>query len=87
MKRLGFFCVYKYMTNLKLIEVDPTPGGNGLPDSRTTKAVSVSYSALEDYCKENFGKPIGQPDDMWAKYYVIEEADFVIVQPNQSKFN
>lgn len=34
------------MTNLQLVEVDPTPGVNGLPALRTVVAISSSWKAL-----------------------------------------
>ena len=75
------------MTSLELIEVDPTPGGCGLPNSRTVKAVSSSYQTLVDYCKETFDSPIGEKKDMWAVYYEIKNSNIVIVQENINKFD
>jgi len=78
------------MTQLQLVEVDPTPGGNGLPDIRTIKAVSTSWSTLKDYCKETFGKVPNEedtPDNIWEIKYEIENSDIVIVQENISKYD
>jgi len=76
------------MTNLQLVEIDPTPGGNGLPDIRTVKAVSSSHSALVEYCKETFGSLVGKPIGFsWEMYYEIEDTDVIIVSGNQSKFD
>lgn len=76
------------MTSLQLVKIDPTPCGNGLPEIRTTKAVSSSYSALVEYCKETFETSIGKPvDNLFDVYYEIEDTDIVIVSDNQSKFD
>lgn len=67
------------MKKFILIEVDPTPGGGGLPDLRTPVAISSRESALRTYCAETFGKPIGKPETFtWDKWYEIEGADMVI---------
>ena len=77
------------MISLKLIEVDPTPGGCGLPESRKTKAISSSYQALVDYCKETFNYDISSEKKrgMWDIRYEIEPTDVVIVADNHSKFD
>ena len=82
------------MTQLQLVEVDPTPGGNGLPDIRTVKAVSSSWSSLKDYCMKVYGKEaIPAPKDYmgqnhtWDVHYVIEPSNIVMVQESISKFD
>jgi len=75
------------MTQLQLIEIDPTPGGCGLPEDRTIKAVSSSYKALVEHCKEKFNSPIGKKENMWDVYYEIEDSKIAIVQEYISKFD
>ena len=82
------------MTQLQLVEVDPTPGGNGLPDTRTIKAVSSSWTTLKEYCKETYGKDATAPpadylgkNHTWDVHYIIEPSKIVIVQENISKFD
>jgi len=76
------------MTQLQLVEIDPNPGGDGLPDTRKIKAVSSSWSTLKGCCKETYGKtPNVTPDDMWEVRYEIESSDIVIVQENISKYD
>lgn len=78
------------MTQLKLVEIDPNPAGNGLPEKRTIKAVSSSWSTLKEYCKETFGKTPNEDEDpkkMWEIRYEIESSNIVIVQENISKYD
>lgn len=75
------------MTQLQLIEIDPTPGGIGLPEIRTIKAVSSSYQALVEHCKEKFNSSIGMKEKIWDVYYEIEDSEIVIVQESISKFD
>jgi hypothetical protein len=78
------------MTQLQLVEVDPNPGFNGLPETRTIKAVSTSWSTLKEYCKETFGTLPSKDIDIKRIYdirYEIEESNIVIVQENVSKFD
>jgi hypothetical protein len=81
------------MTNLQLVEVDPTPGGNGLPALRTVVAISSSWKALEDYCLDTYGKNATAPPEnyfgknhTWEVHYVIEPSSVVIVRENINKF-
>lgn len=76
------------MTQLQLVEVDPEPGGLGLPNSRKIKAVSSSHSALVDYCQKAFGQQVGSVPgkSMWDVYYEIENSNIVIVQEVITKF-
>ena len=74
------------MTNLELIEYDPTPAGNGLSEKRTVVAVSTSYSSLVKYCKETYGVGIGKSkDNMWKTYYIIQKSKIIVVPEKHSK--
>jgi len=75
------------MTQLQLIEVDPNPGGNELPETRTIKAVSSSYKALEDYCEKTFGRGTGKVSGTWELYYEVEDSEIVMVPCNQNRFD
>jgi len=82
------------MTQLQLVEVGPTPGGVGLSQCRTILAVSSSWTSLENYCLETYGKnAIAPPEDYfgknhtWEVHYVIESSKIVIVPDRISKFH
>ena len=76
------------MTQLQLIQIDPTPVGYGSPEKKTVLAVSSSWSALRDYCIENYGQtPNDNPDSIWDVRYKIEKSNIVIVRDNASRFD
>lgn len=75
------------MKSLVLIEIDPTPCFEGRCESRKTVAISSSYKAFENYCKETLGSVIGKTDNSYIIYYEIQPSNVVIVQENNNRFN
>lgn len=68
------------MTQLELVEHDLNPCGEGKPISREVVAVSSSYSALVDHCKETYKQDIGHENVTDKnKYYTIHESTIAIV--------
>jgi hypothetical protein len=68
------------MTQLELVEHDLNPCGEGKPIIRQVVAVSSSYSALVEHCKETYGSEIGHEKcNDNEMYYTIHESKIVIV--------
>lgn len=64
--------------NYVLIEVESD--GNGHHDRHYHRAMAKSKEALEDYCKETYGKEIGEPKPFnWDNYFIINESKIEIL--------
>lgn len=67
------------MTQLELVHHEQVIDQNGQGMKRTVVAVSSSYSALVDHCKERFNKTIDEVGCGKSKYYTIHESKIAIV--------
>jgi hypothetical protein len=67
------------MTQLELVKHEQVIDQNGQGIRRTVVAVSSSYSALVDHCKETFKKKIDEVGCGKSKYYTIQESNIAIV--------
>lgn len=65
------------MTNLELVECSV---GIGNEKNEIVRAVSTSYSTLEEYCKEKYGMPIGSPINWTDRHFIIRNSNIIIVQ-------
>ncbi len=67
------------MTQLELVYHEQVIDQRGQGMRRTVVAVSSSYSALVEHCKETFNKKIEDVGCGKAKYYTIQESSITIV--------
>lgn len=67
------------MTQLELVKHEQVIDQNGQSMRRTVVAVSSSYSALVDYCKDTFNKKINKVGCGKPKYYTIQDSPIAII--------
>ena len=64
----------------KLIEMDPMPGGNGLPEGERELAIAEDEQALHQHCLTQLKSAVGKPDKFsWSKYYIIRSSETAIL--------
>jgi len=67
------------MTQLELVKHEQIINQNGRGIRRTVVAVSSSYSALVDHCKDTFNKKIDVVGCGKPMYYTIQDSPIAIV--------
>ena len=67
------------MTNLALVKHEKIIIGNDVGVRRSPVAVSTSYSALVEYCKDNLGGVIDGIGCGKSKYFTIQDSDLLII--------
>jgi len=67
------------MTNLELVKHEQIIDMNGQSIRRTVVAVSSSYSALVEHCKEMYNTDVSKPFCGKPRYYTVLHSNITII--------